>query len=180
MAFSANYWVDGAGGNTPLSAANLSTRETALGAYVDTQVATRIPLTQRGAANGVATLGASTTVPPAQLGTGTRDGTKLLRDDGTWQPAPVGGGTYTLPDATASVKGGIQLAGDISGSAAAPTVPGLTGKANAVHTHAAADIASGVLSTARIGSGTPAAGKYVDGASGVWTTLSSQRWWVVP
>jgi hypothetical protein len=44
------------------------------------------------------------------------------------------------PDATASVKGILQLAGDLGGTAAAPTVPGLAGKAAAVHTHAAADI----------------------------------------
>ncbi|NEW27233.1 hypothetical protein [Nocardia cyriacigeorgica] len=44
------------------------------------------------------------------------------------------------PDATASVKGLVQLAGDLGGTAAAPTVPGLAGKAPAVHTHPATDI----------------------------------------
>jgi hypothetical protein len=34
----------------------------------------------------------------------------------------------TVPDASSSVKGKLQLAGDLSGTAAAPTVPGLTGK----------------------------------------------------
>lgn len=44
------------------------------------------------------------------------------------------------PDATASVKGIIQLAGDLGGTAAAPTVPGLAGKSNVGHTHPATDI----------------------------------------
>lgn len=47
--------------------------------------------TERNAANGYAGLGASSTVAPANLATGTRDGTKYLRDDGTWQA--VSGGT---------------------------------------------------------------------------------------
>lgn len=44
------------------------------------------------------------------------------------------------PDATDTVKGIIQLAGDLAGTAEAPTVPGLAGKANTVHTHVATDI----------------------------------------
>lgn len=35
-----------------------------------------------------------------------------------------------VPDATASVKGILQLTGDLGGTAASPTVPGLTGKVN--------------------------------------------------
>ncbi len=40
---------------------------------------------EKGAANGYASLGAGTLVPAAQLATGSPDGTKYLRDDQTWQ-----------------------------------------------------------------------------------------------
>lgn len=53
------------------------------------------------------------------------------------QQGPVGAGA---PDATTTTKGSIQLAGDLGGTAAAPTVPGLAGKANTSHTHTAANI----------------------------------------
>lgn len=59
-----------------------------------------------GAANGVAGLDVDGKVPAGQL--------------------PAAG---SVPDATASVKGVVQLAGDLAGTAAAPTVPGLSGKA---------------------------------------------------
>lgn len=51
-----------------------------------------------------------------------------------WQS---GGGV--TPDATTTSKGIIELAGDLSGTAAAPTVPG---KAALVHTHAESDVTS--------------------------------------
>ena len=41
----------------------------------------------------------------------------------------------SMPVATASAPGGIRLAGDLAGTSQAPTVPGLAGKADAVHTH---------------------------------------------
>ena len=41
----------------------------------------------------------------------------------------------SMPVATASAPGGIRLAGDLGGTSQAPTVPGLAGKADAVHTH---------------------------------------------
>lgn len=44
------------------------------------------------------------------------------------------------PDADATTKGILQLAGDLGGTAASPTVPGLAGKANASHTHVATDV----------------------------------------
>lgn len=46
---------------------------------------------ERGAANGYASLGADTLVPQDQLGTGVQDGTKFLRDDGTWQSIDASG-----------------------------------------------------------------------------------------
>lgn len=44
----------------------------------------------------------------------------------------------SVADASASTKGAIQLAGDLSGTAAAPTVPGLATKANAADLSAVA------------------------------------------
>lgn len=44
------------------------------------------------------------------------------------------------PDADATTKGILRLTGDLGGTADTPTVPGLAGKADAVHTHVATDI----------------------------------------
>ena len=44
----------------------------------------------------------------------------------TFQPMAGGGGS--TPDATTSIKGKLKLAGDLGGTADAPTVPGLAGK----------------------------------------------------
>jgi len=47
---------------------------------------------EKGAANGYASLGAGGLVPAAQLATGTPDGTKYFRDDQTWQAVSGGSG----------------------------------------------------------------------------------------
>lgn len=49
-------------------------------------------------------------------------------------------GAASVPDATTTAKGKLQLAGDLAGTADAPTVPGLAGKAAAEHTHPAGDV----------------------------------------
>lgn len=74
------------------------------------------------------------------------------------EPIPDGS---TAPDATAGTKGVVQLAGDLGGTAASPTVPGLAGKANTAHGHAIADVtdlptalsdlAAGVAASANVG-----------------------------
>jgi hypothetical protein len=69
-------------------------------------LANKISTSARGAANGVAALDGTGRVPVAQL--------------------PAG---YQA-DATTTSKGIVQLAGDLGGTAAAPTVPGLTAKAD--------------------------------------------------
>jgi hypothetical protein len=79
--------------------------------------------------------------------------------------AATGGGSVT--DATTTQKGVVQLAGDLGGTAAAPTVPGLAAKADLTHTHAAADVTSGVLNAARLGSGTASSSTYLRG-DGTW------------
>lgn len=45
---------------------------------------------EKGTANGYASLGSDGLVPQEQLGAGTQDGTKFLRDDGTWSAAGIG------------------------------------------------------------------------------------------
>lgn len=77
---------------------------------------------------------------------------QVLSTDGTnlsW--ATPGGGT--TPNATTTSLGIVQLAGDLGGTATAPTVPGLAGKADTAHVHAASDITAGTLDIARIPTG---------------------------
>lgn len=67
-------------------------------------------------------------------------------DDGTWGTIlndylnQSHNSDGTAKDATTTSKGVIQLAGDLGGTALAPTVPGLATKANTSHAHAAVDI----------------------------------------
>lgn len=75
------------------------------------------------------------------------------------------------PDASSSTKGIVRLTGDLGGTADSPTVPGLAGKANTSHTHAAGDITSGTVATARLGSGTANSSTYLRG-DGTWATPS--------
>lgn len=72
----------------------------------DTALAAKVNTSSIGAANGVASLGSDGKVPTAQLPSAS-----------------------AVSDATTSAKGIVQLAGDLSGTAASPTVPGLTAKA---------------------------------------------------
>lgn len=65
--------------------------------------------------------------------------------DGSITEAKLAGAVQTKlnassSDATATTKGVIQLTGDLGGTAASPTVPGLAGKANTSHTHTLANI----------------------------------------
>lgn len=70
---------------------------------------------------------ASLYVPKSQLGQPGGPATLGLDGKLTVSQRPDGGGG-SVPDATALTKGVLALAGDLAGSADAPTVPGLAGK----------------------------------------------------
>ncbi|HEU0266165.1 MAG TPA: hypothetical protein VFQ70_00890, partial [Candidatus Saccharimonadaceae bacterium] len=59
---------------------------------------------------------------------GGSDGDVLTKDSS--QTSGVSWQSSTVPDATSASKGMVQLAGDLAGTAEAPTVPALTTKAN--------------------------------------------------
>lgn len=78
--------------------------------------------------------------------TGGSDGQVLVKDSGSatglsWQTAVSG----TVPDASSSAKGIVQLTGDLGGTADSPTVPALANKADtsSVYTKAEVDTALG-------------------------------------
>ncbi len=145
MAYTPTNWINGV---TPISAANLNKIEQGIvtaEANANIADATTSSKGKIMLAGDLAGNADSPTVPlavktsnvdqniggnktfsnPLTVGTPTANGhatTKLYVD------TAVAGAT--IADATASVKGKIQLAGDLSGTAALPTVPGLTTKAN--------------------------------------------------
>jgi hypothetical protein len=95
-------------------------------------------------------------------------------------------GPPTIPDDSTLVhKTGTETVAGVKTFSSSPVVPdssfaiakttglqtAIDGKAASSHTHAASDVASGTLAVARLGSGTAAAGKYVDGGTGAWTDL---------
>lgn len=86
----------------------------------------------------------SGTFAAARLGSGAADTGAYLRGDSSWQVLNV------------SAVSGLQAA--------------LDGKAATTHTHAAADITSGILATARLGSGTPSSANYLRG-DGAWSGI---------
>ncbi len=72
------------------------------------------------------------------------------------------------PDATTLAKGVVQLAGDLGGTAAAPTVPGLAGKANTSHTHTLANVTDVTATVTEL--------NYVDGVtSAIQTQLNGKQ-----
>jgi hypothetical protein len=137
--------------NTPLgSSATLYPTQNAVKTYVDAQVASATIADANGSTKGKIQLAgdlggtaAAPTVPGLALKANAADVTAALalkanssdvnsalatKVDSAFVLAKVV--AATIADADASTKGKIQLAGDLAGTAAAPTVPGLALKAN--------------------------------------------------
>lgn len=90
----------------------------------------------------------SGTFTTARLGSGTANAGAYLRGDSSWQVLNV------------AAVSGLQTA--------------LDAKAALSHTHAAADIASGVFTTARLGTGSPSAANYLRG-DGSWAAIAQSE-----
>jgi parallel beta-helix repeat protein len=93
-------------------------------ATVKSRADSAVQLADKDQPNGYASLDNAGRIAREQLGSGGADGTTFLRGDGAWITVPV------PTDATTATKGIVQLTGDLGGSAALPTVPGLTLKVN--------------------------------------------------
>jgi hypothetical protein len=130
-------WVDYPSTTTPLNAANLladfnATYTQALSAATTAAAAAYIPLTQKGAANGVAPLDASGLLAADDLAIGTAAATTILYGNRTWGTPPdnsvylnTQSASYTLQpsDATQIINGRYMVLNMTNAGAATVTVP---------------------------------------------------------
>lgn len=111
-------------------------------------VTTFVLVSQIGQPLGVASLDGSGQVPASQLGNASGGGgVPSSRTITTTAPLTGGGDlsanrTLAISGATGATVGAVQLAGDLGGTATAPTVPGLAGKAALAHGHVESDVTS--------------------------------------
>ena len=125
--------------NTPLgTSTTLYPTQNAVKTYVDAQIASATIADANDTTKGkiqlagdLAGTAAAPTVPGLALKANAADVTAALavKADTAYVLTKVA--AATIADASSSMKGKIQLAGDLAGTAAAPTVPGLALKANA-------------------------------------------------
>ncbi len=112
--------------------ANGAITETKLAVALATKINNKADATHSHALDGLSDVSAA----------GAIDGQSLVFNGGSWGPGTVGTSGGSVVDATTTTKGVVQLAGDLAGSAAAPTVPGLAAKLDASQKGAANGVAS--------------------------------------
>ena len=131
--------------NTPLgTSTTLYPTQNAVKTYVDAQIASATIADANDTTKGkiqlagdLAGTAAAPTVPGLALKANASEVTTALavKADTAYVLTKVA--AATIADASSSTKGKIQLAGDLAGTAAAPTVPGLALKANAADVNSA-------------------------------------------
>lgn len=131
----------GAGGSaSSVPFANVTGKPTTLVGYGITDA---IPLSQKGAINGVATLDGNALIPSGIMGTGTAGATNFLRGDRTWQlvafasvtAAPTTLSGYGITDAIpASQKGAVNGVATLDATTHVPTAQLGSGSATNVTT----------------------------------------------
>jgi hypothetical protein len=128
----------------------------------------------------------SGTMATARLGSGTASSTTFLRGDSTWQaittitPSTIGAApdnaTYIVQTASSGLSNEQALGALATGLLKNTTTTGVlsiaTGSDLPSHNHAASDITSGTMATARLGSGTASASTVLWGDS-TWAALTS-------
>lgn len=120
----------------------------------------------------------NSSVQPATLNAGTPSAGQVLGYNGAALAWSTPAATGTTPDASTTTKGLVQLAGDLAGTAAAPTVPGLAAKAStaALSSHATDTANPHAVNKAQVGLGnvdnTTDAGKPISTATA--TALSAK------
>lgn len=122
-------------------------------------LATTEKTANKGTASGYASLNSSTVVPTTQLGSGTASTSTYLRGDSSWATVPA-----SATNATISAPGLVQLAGDLAGTASAPTVAKVNGVTLPAGSPSSGNVLTALTSTTTAWS-TPAAGVTIDATS---------------
>jgi hypothetical protein len=122
--YTPDVFVDDPAGGTPITAAKLNRLENAVGGLSARLITAGTGLTGGGDLSADRTLTVAYGTTAGTAAQGNDSGQVPAWNGSTYVPTSVAG---SPADATATVKGVVQLAGDLAGTAAAPTVPGKVG-----------------------------------------------------